>query len=71
MQFTKLHRAASDIILHNFVAFTHDIHPETYCRMPGISPEAVVGDARGHLMGRLASIVAKLVLTRNKVVIVR
>jgi large subunit ribosomal protein L13Ae len=39
--------------------------------MPGISPEAVVVDTRGHLMGRLASIVAKLVLTGNKVVVVR
>ena len=39
--------------------------------MPGISPKAVVVDARGHLMGRLASIVSKLVLTGNKVVIVR
>jgi large subunit ribosomal protein L13Ae len=39
--------------------------------MPGISPKAVVVDARGHLMGRLASIVAKLILTGNKVVIVR
>jgi ribosomal protein L13 len=57
--------------LHNFVAFTHDIHPETYCRMPGISPEAMVVDTRGHLMGRLASIVAKLVPTGNKAVIVR
>ena len=39
--------------------------------MPGISPEAMVVDTRGHLMGRLASIVAKLVPTTNKAVIVR
>ena len=39
--------------------------------MPGISPKAIVVDGRGHLMGRLASIVAKLVLTDKKVVVVR
>ena len=32
---------------------------------------AMVVDTRGHLMGRLASIVAKLVPTGNKAVIVR
>ena len=40
-------------------------------KMPGISPKAIVVDGRGHLMGRLPSIVAKLVLTGNKVVVVR
>ena len=40
-------------------------------KMPGISRKAIVVDGRGHLMGRLASIVAKLILTGNKVVIVR
>merc|ERR1712031_135684 len=40
-------------------------------KMPGISPKAIVVDGRGHLMGRLASIVAKLILTGNKVVVVR
>ena len=30
--------------------------------MPGISPKAIVVDGRGHLMGRLSSIVAKLIL---------
>ena len=40
-------------------------------KMPGISPKAIVVDGRGHLMGRLASTVAKLVLTGNKVVVVR
>jgi len=39
--------------------------------MPGISPKAIVVDGRGHLMGRLSSIVAKLILTGNKVVVVR
>merc|ERR1711910_285906 len=37
----------------------------------GISPKAIVVDGRGHLMGRLSSIVAKLILTGNKVVVVR
>ena len=40
-------------------------------KMPGISPKAIVVDGRGHLMGRLPSIVAKLVLTGIKVVVVR
>merc|ERR1712156_469096 len=40
-------------------------------KMPGISPKAIVVDGRGHLMGRLSSIVAKLILTGNKVVVVR
>merc|ERR1712241_579828 len=35
------------------------------------TPKAVVIDGRGHMMGRLASIVAKLVLNGQKVVIVR
>merc|ERR1712154_46116 len=39
--------------------------------MPGFSPKPVVIDGRGHLMGRLASIVAKFILNGNKVVIVR
>merc|ERR1711926_50190 len=39
--------------------------------MPGFSPKPVVIDGRGHLMGRLASIVAKNILNGNKVVIVR
>merc|ERR1712214_1509 len=39
--------------------------------MPGFSPKPVVVDGRGHLMGRLASIVAKNILNGNKVVIVR
>merc|ERR1711879_760030 len=38
---------------------------------PGFSPKPVVIDGRGHLMGRLASIVAKNILNGNKVVIVR
>merc|ERR1712223_1960094 len=40
-------------------------------RMPGFTPKAVVIDGRGHMLGRLASIVAKLILTGNKVVVVR
>ena len=40
-------------------------------KMLGISTKAIVVDGRGHLVGRLASIVAKLILTGNKVVIVR
>ena len=40
-------------------------------RMPGFSPKAIVIDGRGHMLGRLASIVAKLILTGNKVVVVR
>merc|ERR1712189_42520 len=39
--------------------------------MPGFSPKPVVIDGRGHVMGRLASIVAKNILLGNKVVIVR
>ena len=35
--------------------------------MPGFSPKAIVIDGRGHMFGRLASIVAKLVLNGNKV----
>jgi len=40
-------------------------------RMPGFTPKAVVIDGRGHMNGRLASIVAKLILNGQKVVIVR
>merc|ERR1711992_216522 len=40
-------------------------------KMPGFSPKAIVIDGRGHMLGRLASIVAKLILTGNKVVVVR
>merc|ERR1711963_820495 len=39
--------------------------------MPGFSPKPVVIDGRGHLMGRLCSIVAKFILNGNKVVVVR
>merc|ERR1712029_27127 len=39
--------------------------------MPGFSPKPVVIDGRGHLMGRLASVVAKNILNGNKVVVVR
>nr|ACO11694.1 60S ribosomal protein L13A [Caligus rogercresseyi] len=39
--------------------------------MPGFSPKPVVIDGRGHLMGRLASIVAKFILNGNRVVVVR
>merc|ERR1712241_1106236 len=39
--------------------------------MPGFSPKPVVIDGKGHLMGRLASIVAKNILNGNKVVVVR
>merc|ERR1712109_136089 len=39
--------------------------------MPGFSPKPVVIDGRGHLMGRLASIVAKFILSGNKVIVVR
>merc|ERR1711988_1789915 len=35
--------------------------------MPGFSPKPVVIDGHGHLMGRLASIVAKFILNGNKV----
>merc|ERR1711955_134445 len=40
-------------------------------KMPGFSPKPVVIDGRGHLMGRLASIVAKNILNGNKVIVVR
>jgi len=46
-------------------------HKKLLQKMPGISPKAIVVDGRGHLMGRLSSIVAKLILTGNKVVVVR
>merc|ERR1712088_936130 len=39
--------------------------------MPGFSPKPVVIDGRGHLLGRLCSIVAKFILNGNKVVVVR
>ncbi|XP_040575327.1 large ribosomal subunit protein uL13 [Lepeophtheirus salmonis] len=39
--------------------------------MPGFSPKPVVIDGRGHLMGRLASIVAKFILNGNRVVVLR
>merc|ERR1712096_36936 len=39
--------------------------------MPGFGPKPVVIDGRGHLLGRLASIVAKNVLNGNKIVVVR
>merc|ERR1711884_934652 len=39
--------------------------------MPGFSPKPVVIDGRGHLMGRLCSIVAKFILSGNKVIVVR
>ena len=39
--------------------------------MPGFTPKAVVIDGRGHMMGRLASIIAKLILNGQKVVVVR
>ena len=39
--------------------------------MPGFTPKAVVIDGRAHMFGRLASIVAKLILNGQKVVIVR
>ena len=38
--------------------------------MTGFTPKAVVIDDRGHMMGRLASIVAKLILNGQKLVIV-
>merc|ERR1712008_243196 len=40
-------------------------------KMTGFTPKPVVIDARGHLMGRLASTVAKFILNGNKVVVVR
>merc|ERR1712001_32732 len=43
----------------------------TYDKMPGFSPKPVVIDGRGHLMGRLCSIVSKSILNGNKVVVVR
>nr|ACO14619.1 60S ribosomal protein L13A [Caligus clemensi] len=39
--------------------------------MPGFSPKPVVIDGRGHLLGRLSSIVAKFLLNGNRVVVVR
>ena len=39
--------------------------------MPGFTPKAIVIDGRAHMNGRLASIVAKLILNGQKVVIVR
>merc|ERR1711930_1167 len=43
----------------------------TYDKMPGFSPKPVVIDGRGHLMGRLASTVAKVILGGAKVIVVR
>ncbi|KAI5717276.1 hypothetical protein M8J77_003103 [Diaphorina citri] len=39
--------------------------------MPGISRKPILIDGRGHLLGRLASIVAKTILNGNRVVVVR
>jgi hypothetical protein len=48
---------------------TRDIHTDDVIisEMPGFSPKAIVIDGRGHMLGRLASIVAKLLLSGNKV----
>ena len=43
----------------------------SFRRMPGFTPKAVVIDGRGHMMGRLAYVVAKLILNGQKVVIIR
>merc|ERR1712083_846634 len=43
----------------------------TSTTMPGLSPKPVLIDGRGHLLGRLASIVAKFILSGNKVIVVR
>ena len=40
-------------------------------KMPGFTPKAVVIDGRAHMFWRLASIVAKLILNGQKVVVVR
>merc|ERR1711913_159243 len=40
-------------------------------KMPGFSPKPVVIDGRGHLLGRLASTVAKVILGGGKVIVVR
>ncbi|CAK1586904.1 unnamed protein product [Parnassius mnemosyne] len=39
--------------------------------MTGFSNKAVVIDGRGHLLGRLAAVIAKVLLEGNKVVVVR
>merc|ERR1711893_247776 len=39
--------------------------------MGGFSPKPIVIDGRGHLLGRLASTVAKFILSGNKVIVVR
>lgn len=39
--------------------------------MPGLKTKALIIDGRGHLLGRLASIVAKTLLNGQKVVVVR
>ncbi|XP_065350857.1 large ribosomal subunit protein uL13 [Cloeon dipterum] len=38
--------------------------------MPGFSDKAIVIDGKGHLLGRLAAVVAKTILQGNKVVVV-
>merc|ERR1711997_1301126 len=43
----------------------------TSTTMPGLSPKPVLIDGRGHLLGRLASTVAKFILSGNKVIVVR
>merc|ERR1712029_1304438 len=40
-------------------------------RMPGFTPKAIVIDGRANMNGRLASIIAKLILNGQKVVVVR
>ena len=39
--------------------------------MPGFTPKPIVIDGKGHMLGRLASIVAKQILLGNKVVVTR
>ena len=39
--------------------------------MPGFTTKPIIIDGKGHMLGRLASIVAKQILTGNKVVVVR
>nr|CAH7741719.1 unnamed protein product [Callosobruchus chinensis]CAH7750876.1 unnamed protein product [Callosobruchus chinensis] len=39
--------------------------------MTGFSQKAIIIDGRGHLLGRLAAVVAKTLLEGNKIVVVR
>ncbi|RUS90614.1 hypothetical protein EGW08_001611, partial [Elysia chlorotica] len=49
----------------------HCVQPSSFFNKMGFSSQPIVIDGRGHLLGRLASIVAKTLLNGQRVVVVR